>query len=59
MLLTTKVTYIDGTTDIKQCHDLSEIPLDNVESIKILREEDEVNHANSNCDHFPTIKGRK
>ena len=43
MLYTVKIEYSNGTTDIKECHDLSEIPLHNVESIKILREEDETN----------------
>ena len=41
MLLTVKVTYLDGTTDIKECHDLSELVLDNVDNIKIIRSEDE------------------
>lgn len=57
MIKTVIVKYIDGTTDIKECHDLSEIPLDNVVSIRVVREEDEVNHANTNCDHI--IMGSK
>lgn len=51
MIKTVIVKYLDGTTDIKECHDLSEIPLDNVVSIRVIREEDEVNHSNVNCDH--------
>ncbi len=58
MIITVKVKYTDGTTDIKECHSLEEIPLDElnriVESIKIIREEDEVNHSNANCDHYIT-----
>lgn len=41
MIITVKINYVDGSCDIKQCHDLSEIALDNVKSIKIIREEDE------------------
>lgn len=45
MLKTVKIVFTDGTTDIRECHDLSEIPLDElnriVSSIKIIREEDE------------------
>jgi hypothetical protein len=45
MLLTVKIVYTDGTTDIKECHDLSEIPLDElnkiVAEIKVIRKEDE------------------
>ena len=52
MLFTVKVTYLDGNTDIKECHDLNEIPLDNVCTIKILREENEVDDSNANCKHF-------
>lgn len=52
MIKTVKITYTDGTTDLKECHDLSEICLDNVVTIRVIREEDEVNHANSNCDHL-------
>lgn len=52
MIKTVIVKYIDGTTDIKECHDLSDIPLDNVVSIRVIREEDEINHCNANCDHI-------
>lgn len=52
MIKTVVVKYIDGTVDLKECHDLSEICLDNVASIRVIREEDEVNHSNSNCDHL-------
>lgn len=41
MLLTVKLNYLDGTTDIKQCHDIKELILDNVDTIKIIREENE------------------
>jgi hypothetical protein len=42
MLLTVKIFYLNGETDIKECHDIKELNLDNVESIKIIREEDEI-----------------
>ena len=52
MIKTVIVKYVDGTMDLKECHDLSEIPLDNVVSIRVIRNEDEVNHCNANCDHL-------
>lgn len=39
MRLLVKVTYLDGTMDIKECLDVSDICLDNVFEIKILRKE--------------------
>jgi len=41
MIYTVKITFIDGTMDIRDCHHLSDIVLDNVQSVKIIREEDE------------------
>ncbi len=41
MIKTVKITMKDGSIDIRECHDLSEIPLDNVDNIKVIREEDE------------------
>lgn len=45
MIKTVKITYTDGTCDIKQCHDINEIPNDELNrivcQIKVLREEDE------------------
>jgi|SoiMethySBSTD1v2_1073268.scaffolds.fasta_scaffold4566811_2 hypothetical protein len=41
MIYTVRIVYVDGQEDIVECHDLSEIPLDDVESIKIIREEKE------------------
>jgi len=52
MILTVKITYLDGTVDFKECRDLSEIPLDNVSTIRVIREEDEINHANVNCERL-------
>jgi len=52
MILTIKVEYLDGTSDIKECHDLSELVLDNVKSIKVLREEDELDDSNYNVKSF-------
>lgn len=48
MILTVKVTYLDGTTDIKECHDLKEIKLDNVDTVKVIRKEEE-----TDCTHPP------
>lgn len=42
MILTVKIIYKDGTDDIKECHDLSELCLDNVQEVKIIRKEDEI-----------------
>lgn len=45
MIKTVKVTYTDGTSDIRDCHDINDIPADElnriVESINVIREEDE------------------
>lgn len=51
MILTVKVTYSDGTTDIRECHNIEDIPLDElnkiVTSIKVIREEDEIDTTHS------------
>jgi len=39
MLLTVLITFNDETTDIKECYDVSDICLDNVKTITIIREE--------------------
>jgi hypothetical protein len=39
MLITVKIEYLDGTTDIKECWDISDICLDNVKDITIIRSE--------------------
>ena len=56
MIKTVKITYSDGTTDIRQCHDINDIPPDElnkiVTDIKILREEDEADtthHRSKQC----------
>ncbi len=41
MIYTIVIKYTDGTSDVKECHDISEIPLDNVEQIRVVRQEDE------------------
>lgn len=41
MILTVRVYYTDGTDDIKECHELSDICLDNVDTMVIIRREDE------------------
>lgn len=38
-MITVRVYFKDGTDDIKCCNDLCELCLDNVESIKIIRQE--------------------
>jgi hypothetical protein len=38
-MLTVKITYKDGTSDLKDCLDVSEICLDNVAELKIIRDE--------------------
>lgn len=39
MLLTVKITFKDGTSDIKECWSLGEICLDNVINLIIIRQE--------------------
>ena len=41
MLLTVLVTFIDGTSDIKECWNVDEICLDNVLELRIIRAEKE------------------
>lgn len=41
-MLTVLITYKDGTTDIKDCWDISDICLDGVASIKTIRDERKV-----------------
>lgn len=38
-MLTVKITYKDGTTDLKDCWSVDEICLDNVLDLKIIRNE--------------------
>lgn len=38
-MITVRIIYTDGTDDIKSCNDISELCLDNVSSIKIIRED--------------------
>lgn len=49
MLKTVKITMKDGSVDIRECHDLSEIPLDNVDNIKVIREEDEADYPSDHA----------
>lgn len=39
MLLTVLITFQDDTTDVKECWDVSDICLDNVKELKIIRSE--------------------
>lgn len=39
MLLTVKITYLNGTSDIKECWSVDEICLDNVSEITVIRTE--------------------
>jgi hypothetical protein len=39
MLLTVKITYTDDTTDIKECWNISDLCLDGVKDITIIRTE--------------------
>lgn len=41
MILTVRVIYLDGTEDIKECHELDEICMDNVDTMLVIRSEDE------------------
>jgi len=52
MILTIRVEYLDGTSDLKECHDLAELVLDNVKSIKVIRKEDETDDSNANLKPF-------
>ncbi len=38
-MITVKITYLDETVDIKDCYNVDEICLDNVESVVIIRNE--------------------
>ena len=38
-MLTVRIFYKDGTEDIKEVHDVSDICLDNVTEIKVIRNE--------------------
>jgi hypothetical protein len=38
-MLTVRITYLNGTEDIKECWNLDDICLDGVESIKVIRNE--------------------
>lgn len=40
-MITVRIFFLDGTDDIKCCNDLSEICLDNVDRIKIIRQDTE------------------
>lgn len=38
-MLTVKIVYTNGETDIKDCYSLDDLCLDGVESIKVIRDE--------------------
>ena len=38
-MLTVIITYLDDTTDIKACNSLDELCLDNVLSVRVIRDE--------------------
>lgn len=38
-MLTVKITYINGETDIKDCWSVDEICLDGVEELKVIRDD--------------------
>lgn len=38
-MLTVRIIFLDGSEDIKECWDISEIVLDNVKEIKVIRNE--------------------
>ena len=44
MLLTVLVIFKDGTSDIKECWDISDICLDSVLELRILRAENQLNN---------------
>lgn len=50
MIYTVIIKFIDGTSDMKQCHDLNELPLDNVDQIRVIRKEDENGNPITNTD---------
>lgn len=41
-MITVRIIYFNGNEDIKECWDISEVCLDGVESIKIIRDERKV-----------------
>jgi hypothetical protein len=38
-VLTVRIVYLDGTEDVKECLDVSDLVLDGVDYIKIIRNE--------------------